>query len=149
MRAGDVAGALRWYAGIPGGDERIYWRGQAGTLIANAVFRTSAEQVRAGRVSEAESLLVRLRREVSEPGVARICDERLQAIREQREFPEAARESRANNARRIQLATEWIARNWKRDACALLDLVLTEEAPADLKLEAERLKSEFCEPPGE
>ncbi|MCC6650291.1 MAG: hypothetical protein IT348_03985 [Candidatus Eisenbacteria bacterium] len=81
--------------------------------------------------------------------MARICDERLRALREQREIPESARESRANNARRIQLATEWIARNWKRDACALLDLVLTEAAPADLRLEAERLKAEFCELPGD
>ena len=81
LRAGNRGGSVAVYKRIPEGTDRRFWRWKSGTLIAQQSCRDAYDLIRAGRSADAESLVVRVRRDVQEAGTARMYDETIQAAR--------------------------------------------------------------------
>ena len=77
LRAGNRGAALAMYQRIPPGMDRAFWRISAGDLIESQTMAEVRRLSGEGPSAEAESLVVRLRRTVTEPGVASDCDEML------------------------------------------------------------------------
>jgi len=74
LRSGNRAAAIARYRDIPKGDQRAYWRGQAGHLIAHEVQHELVELTHAHRFADGETLATRIRRDITEDGVAEWCD---------------------------------------------------------------------------
>ena len=91
LRAGNRGAALAMYQRIPRGTDRAFWRATAGSLLMLETLAEAGRLVREGRPADAESLVVRLRGVVTEPGVAANCAAELDWIR-------AARAAQARSA---------------------------------------------------
>ena len=174
LRAGNRGAALAMYDRIPPGADRVVWRANAGNLIRFQTMIEAGRLVREGRPAEAESLVVRLRRVVTEPGVAASCDEELAWIRAARPAPSVARAraaapqrpgtaatpdrpapilsragrdslaADARNQKRLRSAEALVANGSAGLACALYDLILGDQPSARLRREVQRLKTRTC-----
>jgi hypothetical protein len=174
LRAGNRGAALAMYDRIPPGDDRAVWRANAGNLIRHQTMIEAGRLVREDRPVEAESLVVRLRRIVKEPGVAASCDEELAWIRAARvsSSPEGSRTSStkergpaatagrpapvlsragrdslaadARNEKRLRAADALVRNGSPALACALYDLILGDRPRVSLRREIERRKARYC-----
>ena len=84
LRAGNRGTAVGLYSRIPLGPERLEWRARVGYLLERQTRAEVNNLMGEERADEAESLVVRLRRDVTEAGVASRCDDLLAWIRESR-----------------------------------------------------------------
>jgi hypothetical protein len=174
LRAGNRGAALAMYDRIPPGADRAVWRANAGNLIRHQTMIEAGRLVREDRPAEAESLVVRLRRVAKELGVAASCDEELAWIRAARSNPPAARAraaspqrsgpvaaperpapilsragrdslaAHARNQKRLRSAEALVANGSVGLACALYDLILSDQPSARLRREVQRLKLKYC-----
>jgi hypothetical protein len=174
LRSGNRGAALAAYEQIPQGTDRAFWRAIAGNLIQQQTMFEARRLVRDGRPTEAESLVVRLRRVVTEPGVSASCDEELAWIRAVRSAPPAARSrasspqepapvamprrqapvlsragrdslaADARNQKRLRSAEALVANGSAGLACALYDMILGDHPSARLRREVQRLKTRYC-----
>jgi hypothetical protein len=174
LRAGNRAAAMAMYDRIPRGADRAFWRAVAGNLILRQTMTEARRLVLEGSPVEAESLVIRLRRVVTEPGVAANCDTELAWIRATRSAPPVAQSrtpspldcgpvatpgrsapirSRAGrdslaadtrNRKRLQSADALVANGSPGLACALYDLILSDQPSARLRREVQRLKLKYC-----
>ena len=174
LRAGNRGAALAMYERIPQGTDRVFWRATAGNLIKQQTMVEAGRLVREGRPAEAESLVVRLRGVVTEPGIDASCDEELAWIRALRSAPPATRSRAASpqqtgpaatpgrpapvlsragrdslaadarNQKRLRAADALVSNGSPALACALYDLILGDRPRASLRREIERRKARYC-----
>ena len=74
MRAGNRSASMFQYQNIAPGPDRQFWRGVSGHLILRSALEEARQLVDGGKPAEAESMVVRVRRNVTEPGVGSECD---------------------------------------------------------------------------
>jgi hypothetical protein len=173
LRAGNRGAALAAYAGIPRGPDRAFWRSTAGNLLLLETLSEAGRLVNEGRPAEAESLVVRLRSLVTEPGVASSCEQELTWIRNARPAAPgvparassprepgvttasrpAARPSRAQldslaaaarNQKRLRAAAALVASGSSGLACELYEMILGDRPDARMRREVEHLKARYC-----
>lgn len=227
LRAGNRGAAIAMYGRIPPGPEHDLWRWRAGWLIAHEMHAAITALGRDGRIAEAETLLVHLRRDVTEQGVADRCERlrtwlksvdaaraenraasenpgaggrrpapqdgsarrdgstaasgapasgaatdaplaRAMSALDRGDFAEAESQftrlaeragsaprrarldsltARARNLRRHQVASELITAGSFESACRLLDMIVGDRPDADIRRNAERLRSRACNKP--